>query len=458
MTKINKNFVNLMLKIFLFLFLLLNSNLVFSNSNKNFELALKNALNNSAELISAKYSFDSKKKLILNAYAGKDWNSSFTSSLSLNNKKYDHTGSFLDETTNLNIISIKKKLFDGGLTENEVEIALNNFNMEKNKFLLVEQKILFETIRSYLNLYKSNKILKLRSINVDKFFKHVNASKLKLKAGTITPTTVAEAEARLARSEYELVLAKTERDNYKNEFFSIVGEDFNVSGLELPVTKFSLPNTKEEAISLAFINSPLILNNQIKKNISLLERNKRISANRPSLDIDFQYKYSESSSSNSSSDYSSYGTVLTFKTPLFYNKSEKNLILSLDDKYKSIVQEKREVHRNVKLNVSSSYNNYKNSFLNTKAATKELRAAKLALKGVQKEEEYGIRTLLEVLDNEVNVVNAEVNILKSKCNEILQKFNLKKQIGTLIISDVVVNFKVKYPNEKNFTIPSLITF
>ena len=96
--------------------------------------------------------------------------------------------------------------------------------------------------------------------------------------------------------------------------------------------------------------------------------------------------------------------------------------------------------------------------MNTKAASKELKAAKLALKGVQKEEEYGIRTLLEVLDNEVNVVNAEVNILKSKCNEILQKFNLKTEIGTLVISDIVKSFNVKYPNEKNFKIPSLITF
>ena len=454
----NKYYFNFNHKVLLIIFFLLIPNLAVSNSNKNFELALKNALNNSAELVSAKYLFESKKKLILSAYSGKDWNSSFTSTLTANNKKYDHSGSFTDETTNLNIISLKKKLFDGGFTENEVEIATNNFNLEKNNFLLTEQKILFKTITSYLELYKSNKIEKLRSINVDKFLKHVNASKLKLKAGTITPTTVAEAEARLARSEYELILAKTERENFKNEFLSIVGEGFNISGLKLPFTKFILPETMDEAIKLAFDNNPLILNNRIKKNISLLERNKSISVNKPSLEIDFQYKYSESSSSSSSNDFSSYGTILTFKTPLFYNKSQKHLILSLNDKFRSIVQEEREVQRNVKLNVSSAFNNYKNSFLNTKAASKELKAAKLALKGVQKEEEYGIRTLLEVLDNEVNVVNAEVNILKSKCNEILQKFNLKTKIGTLVISDIVKNFRVKYPYEKDFKIPSLIAF
>ena len=68
MTQINKCFVNLNLKIFLFLFFSLNPNLAFCNSNKNFELALKNALNNSAELISAKYLFDLGVDMVMSDY------------------------------------------------------------------------------------------------------------------------------------------------------------------------------------------------------------------------------------------------------------------------------------------------------------------------------------------------------------------------------------------------------
>ena len=59
-------------------------------------------------------------------------------------------------------------------------------------------------------------------------------------------------------------------------------------------------------------------------------------------------------------------------------------------------------------------------FLNTKAVVKEINAAKLALQGVKKEEEFGMRTLLDVLDNEVEVIDAEVNLLKSKSNEVLK--------------------------------------
>ena len=142
---------------------------------------------------------------------------------------------------------------------------------------------------------------------------------------------------------------------------------------------------------------------------------------------------------------------------MFYKESEKHLIFSLQDKYNSIIQEQKEIKRKIKLKVFTSFNNYKNSFINTQAAIKELKAAKLALRGVKKEEEFGMRTLLDVLDYEVDVVNAELNVLDSKCNEILQKFYLKHQIGTLDISDVIKEFKVKFPKENMNKLPSILS-
>ena len=438
--------------------LIFNSSNVFGEKNKNFENAIINALENSSKIKSAKYLYESKKKLVGNAYSNSDWTSSFTSSYSNNNKLYDHEGSYLNEETNSNTLSISKNIFDSGVTKSSVSIAKNNVKIEKNNFLLIKQQLILETVNTYLNLYKYNKILQLRKTNVDKFSLHVAASKLKLKAGAITPTTVAQAESRLARAEYQLILTKSERENYKNEFLSIVGNDFEIENLSLPKDDLRLPKNLNQAISLALKNNPLILNSKINKNTALLKQNKQIFLNKPTLDIDFNYKSSESSSTSSSNDFSSYGTVLKFKTPLFYKQSEKHLILSLNDEYNSHLQDEKEVIRKVKLNVSSAFNDYKNSFLNTIAVLKEIKAAKLALQGVKKEEEFGIRTLLDVLDNEVDVIDAEVNLLKSKSNEVLKKFNLKLAIGTLRISDVVKDFKIKYPEKDIFEIPSIIQF
>ena len=394
-----------------------------------FSNAYKKALSNSNIIKKNEFLLKSKTNLISNAYSNKDWNLDFTSSLTLDNKKSDNIGDYVDQKTTVNTISLDKTLIDFGFTDKSVEIALNNKKIASNNLLLAKQNLFINTLRSYLNVYNSNKILDLRVSNVNRFKTAVKAAKLKLSAGTITPTTVSEAEARLARSEYELATSKTEQINYVNEFKSLIGEDFNLKKMNLPEFKYSLPKTIKEAESLALNSNLNILNITLaKKNAELLKA-KQLASSYPSLDLDFYLKNSESDSNSSVNDYSSYGTILTFKSSLLRNKSESSLILSLDNNYKSILEEQNELIRVSKLNTLSLFNKYINSDFNVIAANKEYNASKLALNGVKKEEEFGLRTLLDVLDIEVDLMNSEVRLLKSKSDQLLNKYKLLIDIG-----------------------------
>ena len=199
--------------------------------------------------------------------------------------------------------------------------------------------------------------------------------------------------------------------------------------MNLPEFKYSLPKTIKEAESLALNSNLNILNITLaKKNAELLKA-KQLASSYPSLDLDFYLKNSESDSNSSVNDYSSYGTILTFKSSLLRNKSESSLILSLDNNYKSILEEQNELIRVSKLNTLSLFNNYVNSNFNVIAADKEYNASKLALNGVRKEEEFGLRTLLDVLDREADVMDAEVRLLKSKSDQLLNKYKLLIDIG-----------------------------
>ena len=400
-----------------------------ADENFSFSNAYKKALSNSNMIKKNEFLLNSKSNLISNAYSNKDWNLDFTSSLTLDNKKSDNIGDYVDQKTTVNTISLDKTLIDFGFTDKSVEIALNNKKIASNNLLLAKQNLFINTLSSYLNVYNSNKILDLRVSNVNRFKTAVKAAKLKLSAGTITPSTVSEAEARLARSEYELATSKTEQINYMNEFKSLIGEDFNFKKMNLPEFKYSLPNSIKEAESLALNSNLNILNITLaKKNAELLKA-KQLASSYPSLDLDFYLKNSESDSNSSVNDYSSYGTVLTFKSSLLRNKSELSLILSLDNDYKSILEEQNELIRVSKLNTLSLYNNYINSDFSVIAANKEYNASKLALDGVKKEEEFGLRTLLDVLDIEVDVMNSEVRLLKSKSDQLLNKYKLLIDIG-----------------------------
>ena len=400
-----------------------------ADENFSFSNAYKKALSNSNMIKKNEFLLNSKSNLISNAYSNKDWNLDFTSSLTLDNKKSDNIGDYVDQKTTVNTISLDKTLIDFGFTDKSVEIALNNKKIASNNLLLAKQNLFIDTLSSYLNVYNSNKILDLRVSNVNRFKTAVKAAKLKLSAGTITPTTVSEAEARLARSEYELATSKTEQINYVNEFKSLIGEDFNLKKMNLPEFKYSLPKTIKEAESLALNSNLNILNITLaKKNAELLKA-KQLASSYPSLDLDFYLKNSESDSNSSVNDYSSYGTILTFKSSLLRNKSESSLILSLDNNYKSILEEQNELIRVSKLNTLSLFNKYINSDFNVIAANKEYNASKLALNGVKKEEEFGLRTLLDVLDIEVDLMNSEVRLLKSKSDQLLNKYKLLIDIG-----------------------------
>ena len=48
---------------------------------------------------------------------------------------------------------------------------------------------------------------------------------------------------------------------------------------------------------------------------------------------------------------------------------------------------------------------------------------------MRKEEEFGLRTLLDVLDREADVMDAEVRLLKSKSDQLLNKYKLLINIG-----------------------------
>ena len=400
-----------------------------ANEDFSFLNVYKKALLNSNIIRKNEFLLNSKTNLISNAYSNKDWNLDFTSSLTLDNKKSDNIGDYVDQKTTVNTISLDKTLIDFGFTDKSVEIALNNKKIASNNLLLAKQNLFINTLSSYLNVYISNKILDLRVSNVNRFKTAVKAAKLKLSAGTITPTTVSEAEARLARSEYELATSKTEQINYVNEFKSLIGEDFNLKKMNLPEFKYSLPKTIKEAESLALNSNLNILNITLaKKNAELLKA-KQLASSYPSLDLDFYLKNSESDSNSSVNDYSSYGTILTFKSSLLRNKSESSLILSLDNNYKSILEEQNELIRVSKLNTLSLFNKYINSDFNVIAANKEYNASKLALNGVKKEEEFGLRTLLDVLDIEVDLMNSEVRLLKSKSDQLLNKYKLLIDIG-----------------------------
>ena len=140
---------------------------------------------------------------------------------------------------------------------------------------------------------------------------------------------------------------------------------------------------------------------------------------------------------------------LTFKTPLFYNSSSKASLKKLDNLLKASSVELSEKQRQVELSAISSYQNYKSAIAKTKASESEKKSSLLALNGIKKESEFGIRTILDVLDAEVNFLNASSNLIQSQADEIFSVYQIKSILGSLSIKDINNDLDVKYDLREN---------
>ena len=432
-----------------------------SASDFTFKLSITEALKNSLELKSEKYRLESVRHSLEESYSSKDWSNSFTTVYNSLNKQSDSVGSYVNDDTTTSTISLSKKILDGGEAFEKYSIAMDNIKLQENKLKLIEQEVILNAVNSYLDVYTNQSFFSLRKRSLERFKENVEATRLKLEAGTVTPTILAEAQSKLAKANYDLILAEGNLKNAVSKFKSITKFNVIPNKLYLPSLNFKEPKTENETIKLSNKNNLSL--NIAKLNKALAEKNIKLykTGNRPSLKLEFLLKDSQSSASNSTSDYQSYGANITFSSPLFYNNSSKSSLRRLDKLYMASSLDLSEKYRKVELDAISSFQNYKNSIAKIIASESEKKSSLLALNGIKKEAEFGIRTVLEELDAEVEYLNASANLIKSEAEKVYNLLSIKAILGELTIkvidSKYIDNFVLK-DKDLNFNILDMKMF
>ena len=432
-----------------------------SASDFTFKLSITEALKNSLELKSEKYRLESVRHSLEESYSSKDWSNSFTTVYNSLNKQSDSVGSYVNDDTTTSTISLSKKILDGGEAFEKYSIAMDNIKLQENKLKLIEQEVILNAVNSYLDVYTNQSFFSLRKRSLERFKENVEATRLKLEAGTVTPTILAEAQSKLAKANYDLILAKGNLKNAVSKFKSITKFKVVPNKFYLPSLNFKEPKTENETIKLSNKNNLSL--NIAKLNKALAEKNIKLykAGKRPSLKLEFLLKDSQSSASNSTSDYQSYGANITFSSPLFYNNSSKSSLRRLDKLYMASSLDLSEKYRKVELDAISSFQNYKNSIAKIIASESEKKSSLLALDGIKKEAEFGIRTVLEELDAEVEYLNASANLIKSEAEKVYNLLSIKAILGELTIkvidSKYIDNFVLK-DKDLNFNILDMKMF
>ncbi|MBY6240615.1 TolC family outer membrane protein [Methylosinus sp. Sm6] len=154
-------------------------------------------------------------------------------------------------------LSVEQPLFDGFRAKNSALSAETNVFAGRERLRLIEQRVLFEAATVYMNVLRDTAALRLQQNHVAVLQEQLHQTKERYAAGEITPTDIAQAEARLAAGRSQAAAARAELDAAVARYRQVVGAEPKQLAPGGAIDRL-LPRTRDAAERIALAEHPVV--------------------------------------------------------------------------------------------------------------------------------------------------------------------------------------------------------
>jgi outer membrane protein len=341
-------------------------------------------------------------------------------------------------------IVLNQPVFQGFRTVESTKAAEAQVDAGRQSLLQTEQQVLFDVVQAYMDVYAGRQLVVLRRQDVAALQSQVTASNERFAVGEITRTDVAQSEARLAESQNALVEVQTRLAQDVARYVQLVGNE--PGKLTYPKIA-SLPKSLASALDIAGEINPRLLaqafvevasNSQIGVARAGLLPSAGIQAGARTADLDF----GEDRTGLRSATIAALVSIPLYEAGFFYSQVREAKQRASQSRIQLI-----EVARDVRSAVAQSWNAYLGLGQIIRNTKTQVRAAQLALTGVQQEYQAGTRTTLDVLDAQRELVQSQVLQVNAEKSRVVAGYQLLAAIGRLTARDVGLKVPLYDPEE-----------
>lgn len=340
---------------------------------------------------------------------------------------------------------VEQPLFDGFGSVARLKGSKFQVQAGRAQLLSVTQDTLLQAVTAHMDVIRDTEVLELSQNNVGVLGEQRKASQDRFDVGEITRTDVAQSEARLSRASAEATQSEALLASSQAIFRRVVGKEpvELVRPRELPV----LPATLEEATKIALENNPFLkratfneksLNEQVYSNKSKLL---------PSVALRGIMSREEGAGVTGDGDFDRDSLTVNMNVPLYQSGAEYAQVRQAKKNREEAKFEAMDVHNAVIQDVTSAWENLESSRITIRANRDAIEAANIALDGVKQEQQYGARTVLDVLDAEQELFTAKVNLVRSQRNKIVAAYTLMTAMGWLTPERLGLDVPIYNPEE-----------
>src|SRR5260221_389510 len=336
-------------------------------------------------------------------------------------------------------VTVSQTLFNGFKTANSVRIAEFQVQSGREALRNVGQGVLLDAVTAYTNVLANQSLVQAQRINVTALRETLATTKTRLEGGDVTPTDVAQAEARLSRGLADLNAAEVGLAISQALYSQVIGNPPGQLRPAEPVDRL-LPRTREEATAISRKEHPAILAAMYDIDVAQFGTKIAESSLLPTLSVQGNIQRQWENDPTLSAKGNDIASLLgTASVPIY----DRGLAASQIRQAKEIAMQARvvlELIRNqTQTAVLSAWVTFEGAKVALAAAEAEVRAASVALAGVQKEAQAGQRTTLDVLNSQQDLTAARARLIGAQRDRVIAAYALLGAVGRLDVKTLGLN-------------------
>jgi outer membrane protein len=335
--------------------------------------------------------------------------------------------------------SVTQPLYRGGRTVASTSRAENQVLAQRARLLATEQQVLLDTVNAYVAVIRDQEEVRLNTNNEQVLMRQLQATNERFRVGEITRTDVAQAESRLAGARASRADSEGRLQASRATFTRVVGQA--PERLTPPQPLRQPVNSARDAGLLAAQNNPGVV-------AALFDE----AAARDLIDVQFANLLPQVSLNGSvfrndnqtTDDTRVNGSQVTanLTVPIFQGGAEHALVRQARQQAQQARQVVEDQRRTATQQATQAFETLQTARAQADANRAQIRAAEIALDGVQREAVVGSRTTLDVLNAEQELLNARVALVRALSNVITASHNLVAAVGRLTARDLNLQVQI----------------
>lgn len=331
-------------------------------------------------------------------------------------------------------VTVTQPVFRGFRTVAGVRAAESEVAAQQAVLVSAEQDLLLETARAYLDVVQAQKVQELMRANEDVLRKELDATQSRFNVGEVTKTDISQAQARLNAAQASRIQADGDLDAQRATFARLVGEV--PQNLVQPQLTLTDPQTLDDAITLALKNHPSLVAAKNAKDAA----KENVTVTRGSLLPEVNLVGSAGRSWDQSlmvPERQDSATIMARVTvPLYRAGADYARTRAASETVVQRGLELDDLRNRVREGAITAWQALTTARATITANEAGVKAAELALYGVQEESKVGTRTVLDILNAQQELLSAKVNLVRAHHDEALAILRVKAAVGDLTASSL----------------------